>query len=108
MRDVALNLFWANRFAMTMYEKRPTRWRDVPRNRDDVFLPVLAPWLDAERKVAAVGQASPRCRRPGTPAAEDAIFERAVRRAPAPALPRHRAAGRQADGGRSCSPSRTG
>ena len=27
MRDVALNLFWANRFAMTMYEKRPTRWR---------------------------------------------------------------------------------
>ena len=41
MRDVALNLFWVNRFAMTMYDKRPTRWRDVPRNRDDVFLPVL-------------------------------------------------------------------
>ncbi|MGK5683294.1 3-oxoacyl-[acyl-carrier-protein] synthase III C-terminal domain-containing protein [Actinoplanes sp. URMC 104] len=54
MRDVALNLFWANRFAMTMYEKRPTRWRDVPRNREDVFLPVLTPWVDAERKVAAV------------------------------------------------------
>ena len=54
MRDVALNLFWTNRFAMTMYDKRPTRWRDVPRNRDDVFLPVLAPWQDAERKVAAV------------------------------------------------------
>ena len=31
MRDLALNLFWANRFAMTMYEKRPTRWADVPR-----------------------------------------------------------------------------
>jgi 3-oxoacyl-[acyl-carrier-protein] synthase-3 len=56
MRDVALNLFWANRFAMTMYEKRPTRWRDVPRNREDVFLPVLTPWLDAERKVAAVAE----------------------------------------------------
>ena len=54
MRDVALNLFWTNRFAMTMYDKRPTRWRDVPRHRDDVFLPVLAPWQDAERKVAAV------------------------------------------------------
>ena len=36
MRDVALNLFWVNRFAMTMYEKVPTRWRDVPRNRSNV------------------------------------------------------------------------
>jgi 3-oxoacyl-[acyl-carrier-protein] synthase-3 len=54
MRDVALNLFWTNRFAMTMYDKRPTRWRDVPRTRDDVFLPVLTPWEDAERKVGAV------------------------------------------------------
>ena len=27
MRDVALNMFWASRFAITMYEKRPTRWR---------------------------------------------------------------------------------
>ena len=54
MRDVALNLFWTNRFAMTMYDKRPTRWRDVPRSRDDVFLPVLAPWQDAQRKVDAV------------------------------------------------------
>src|ERR1044072_9579444 len=54
IRDVALNLFWANRFAMTMYEKRPTRWRDVPRNRDDLFLPVLTPWEAAERKVAAI------------------------------------------------------
>jgi 3-oxoacyl-[acyl-carrier-protein] synthase-3 len=54
MRDVALNMFWTNRFAMTMYDKRPTRWRDVPRNRDDVFLPVLTPWEDAERKVTAI------------------------------------------------------
>ena len=44
LRDLALNLFWVNRYAMTMYEKRPTRWRDVPRNRDDVFLPVFKPW----------------------------------------------------------------
>jgi 3-oxoacyl-[acyl-carrier-protein] synthase III len=54
MRDVALHLFWTNRFAMTMYEKRPTRWQDVPRHRDDVFLPLLRPWEDAERKVTAV------------------------------------------------------
>jgi len=54
MRDVALNLFWINRFAMTLYEKRPTRWADVPRTRTDVFLPVEIPWRDGDRKVAAV------------------------------------------------------
>ncbi len=54
MRDMALNLFWANRFALTMYDKRPTRWADVPRNRDDVFLSVVTPWQDGDRKVAAV------------------------------------------------------
>ncbi len=54
MRDLALNLFWANRFAMTMYEKRPTRWADLPRSRPDVFLPVVTPWEDADVKVAAV------------------------------------------------------
>ena len=48
LRDVALNLFWVNRYAMTMYEKRPTRWRDVARQRDDVFLPVFKPWDGAE------------------------------------------------------------
>jgi 3-oxoacyl-[acyl-carrier-protein] synthase-3 len=54
MRDLALNLFWTNRFAMTLYEKRPTRWADVPRTRADVFLPLLTPWEDGDRKVAAV------------------------------------------------------
>jgi len=54
MRDLALNLFWTNRFSMTLYEKRPTRWADVPRNRTDVFLPVVTPWQDGDRKVAAV------------------------------------------------------
>jgi 3-oxoacyl-(acyl-carrier-protein) synthase III len=57
LRDVALNLFWVNRFAMTMYEKRPTRWRDVPRRRDDVFLPILRPWEEGERKVASIAAA---------------------------------------------------
>jgi 3-oxoacyl-(acyl-carrier-protein) synthase III len=54
MRDLALNLFWANRFAMTLYEKRPTRWADVPRTKTDVFLPIVTPWKDGDRKVAAV------------------------------------------------------
>ena len=54
LRDLSLNLTWVNRYSMTMYEKRPVRWRDVPRHRDDVFLPVLTPWEEGERKVAAV------------------------------------------------------
>jgi 3-oxoacyl-[acyl-carrier-protein] synthase III len=59
MRDMALNLFWANRFSITMYDKRPTRWADLPRTRSDVFLPVLEPWEDGETKVAAVESAYP-------------------------------------------------
>src|SRR5436309_9678224 len=43
LRDLATNLFWANRYVMTMYDTRPTRWRDVPRRRGDVFLPVVTP-----------------------------------------------------------------
>jgi acetyl-CoA carboxylase carboxyltransferase component len=57
MRDLALNLFWTNRFAMTLYEKRPMRWSDVPRTRPDVFLPILTPWEDGDRKVDAVQKA---------------------------------------------------
>jgi len=54
MRDLALNLFWTNRFSMTLWEKRPTRWADVPRARADVFMPTVTPWQDGDRKVAAV------------------------------------------------------
>jgi 3-oxoacyl-(acyl-carrier-protein) synthase III len=54
MRDLALNLFWTNRFSMTLWEKRPTRWADVPRTRSDVFMPIVTPWQDGDRKVAAV------------------------------------------------------
>jgi 3-oxoacyl-[acyl-carrier-protein] synthase-3 len=70
LRDVALNLSWVNRYAMTMYDKRPTRWRDVPRHRDDVFLPALTPWEEGERKVAAVESAYREL-----PAAQDAETE---------------------------------
>jgi 3-oxoacyl-[acyl-carrier-protein] synthase-3 len=74
MRAVALNLVWVNRYAMTMYEKRPTRWRDVPRRRDDVFLPILTPWEDGERKVAAVGRAYESLPGGADPEAEERIF----------------------------------
>ena len=57
LRDLGQNLFWANRYSITMFDKRPTRWRDVAKHRDDVFLPVLTPWQDSERKVAAVEHA---------------------------------------------------
>ena len=42
-RDMALNLFWAQRYVLTMYEKRPTRWGDLPRNRNDIFLGLYKP-----------------------------------------------------------------
>jgi 3-oxoacyl-[acyl-carrier-protein] synthase III len=48
LRDLALDLFWVNRYPYTMYDKQPMRWRDVPRQRDDVFLPVFRPWEGAE------------------------------------------------------------
>jgi 3-oxoacyl-[acyl-carrier-protein] synthase III len=57
LRYLGQNLFWVNRYSITMFEKRPTRWRDVAKHRDDVFLPVVTPWEDGERKVAAVERA---------------------------------------------------
>src|SRR4051812_5495624 len=74
MRDVALNLVWVNRYAITMYVKRPMRWRDVPRRRDDVFLPTLTPWEDGARKVAAVGAAYDALDPGPDPEAEERIF----------------------------------
>src|SRR4051795_13475264 len=74
MRDLALNLFWANRFSITMYDKRPTRWADLPRTRPDVFLPVLQPWEDGETKVAAVEAAYPTLPPRWDGTVEDRIF----------------------------------
>ena len=74
LRDVAMNLVWGNRYAMTMYEKRPTRWRDLPRGRDDVFLPLLTPWEQGERKVAAVAAAWTELPATWDAEAEDRIF----------------------------------
>ena len=74
LRDLAMNLVWGNRYAMTMYEKRPTRWRDLPRDRDDVFLPLLTPWEQGERKVAAVETAWGELPATWDAEAEDGIF----------------------------------
>ena len=100
LRDLGQNLFWVNRYSMTMFDKRPTRWRDLPRRRSDVFLPVLTPWEDGEAKVAAVERAWKE------PAAHLGRHRRAgdlrpaLRPLPAQAPPRHRAARGQADRGR--------
>jgi 3-oxoacyl-[acyl-carrier-protein] synthase-3 len=52
-RDLALNLFWAQRYVLTMYEKRPTRWGDLPRNRSDIFLGMYKP-RDSAGPTAAI------------------------------------------------------
>jgi 3-oxoacyl-(acyl-carrier-protein) synthase III len=57
LRDLGQNLFWVNRWALSLYEKRPTRWRDLPRTREDVFLPTVTPWVDGPAKVDAVARA---------------------------------------------------
>jgi len=75
MRDLALNLFWANRFSITMYDKRPTRWADVPRTRSDVFLPVLQPWEEGEAKVTGVQDAFPGLPARWNEGCEDRIFD---------------------------------
>jgi 3-oxoacyl-(acyl-carrier-protein) synthase III len=75
MRDVALNMFWTGRYALTMYDKRPTRWRDVPRHRNDVFLPIVTPWVDGDRKVTAVKGAYDALPPTWDATAEDRIFE---------------------------------
>jgi 3-oxoacyl-[acyl-carrier-protein] synthase-3 len=74
LRDLALNLLWVDRFAITMYERRPTRWRDVPRQREDLFLPLLTPWVDGERKVAAIESCYMSLPATWDAAAEDHIF----------------------------------
>jgi 3-oxoacyl-[acyl-carrier-protein] synthase-3 len=54
LRDLSLHLFWVNRFSITMYEKRPVAWRHVPKRRDDIFMPILKPWQDGQRKIAGI------------------------------------------------------
>ncbi|WP_006247325.1 3-oxoacyl-ACP synthase III family protein [Mycolicibacterium tusciae] len=74
MRDMALNLFWVNRYMITMFNKRPTRWADVPRGRDDIYVPILTPWVDGETKVAAVANVFPTLPARWDEAVEQRIF----------------------------------
>ena len=99
LRDLALNLFWVNRYAMTMYRKQPTRWRDVPRSRDDVFLPVFRPWDGGELVTAieAGYRALPPTWDEGT---ETKVFTHPARHLPPQEGRGRRAAGDQADGRR--------
>src|SRR5690242_12899605 len=75
LRDLGQNLYWANRYSITMFDRRPTRWRDLAKRRDDVYLPVLTPWEDSERKVAAVEQAFRALPPTWDAKAEDTIFD---------------------------------
>ncbi|MBC3190581.1 ketoacyl-ACP synthase III [Pseudonocardia sp. C8] len=75
LRDVSQNLFWVNRYSMTMFEKRPTRWRDLPRHRGDVFLPTLTPWQDGDKKIRAVRDAFATLPATWDDAAEQKIFD---------------------------------
>jgi 3-oxoacyl-[acyl-carrier-protein] synthase-3 len=75
VRDLGLHSFWVNRFAFTMYDKRPTRWRDVPRARQDVFLPVLIPWPGFERSADKIAHAYRRLPAAWDEDTEQKIFE---------------------------------
>jgi 3-oxoacyl-(acyl-carrier-protein) synthase III len=75
LRDLGQNLYWANRYSITMFDRRPTRWRDLPKRRPDVFLPVLTPWEESERKVAAVEQAFRALEPTWDGRAEETIFD---------------------------------
>ena len=75
LRDLGQHLYWANRYSITMFDRRPTRWRDLAKRRDDVFLPVLTPWEDSERKVTAVEQAFRALPPTWDGRAEDTIFD---------------------------------
>jgi 3-oxoacyl-[acyl-carrier-protein] synthase-3 len=75
LRDIGLHLFWANRFALAMYDKRPTRWRDAPRSRNDVFVPLLQPWEDRAAKSASVRAAYGQLPAMWNETSEDELFE---------------------------------
>ncbi|MDQ6837051.1 MAG: hypothetical protein M3137_01580 [Actinomycetota bacterium] len=57
LRDLPSTCSGSIGYALTLYEKRPTRWRDVPKASDTLFLRVVTPWEDGKNKVAAVAEA---------------------------------------------------
>lgn len=75
LRDIGLHLFWANRYALVMYDKQPMRWRDVPRARDDVFVPLLQPWEGRATKTATVRDTYAQLPAKWNAGAEDELFD---------------------------------
>lgn len=75
LQDLALYLRNINRYALTMYEKRPTRWEDVPRRRDDVFMPTLQLSTDVERVAAALESAYHKAASGKDRYVEDKVYE---------------------------------
>lgn len=72
-RDLALNLFWVNRFVLTMYDKRPIRWGDLPRHRDDIFIPIYKP-RDSSPVITAIEKCYRKLPAAWDRAAEDRSF----------------------------------
>ncbi|HEY5990468.1 MAG TPA: 3-oxoacyl-[acyl-carrier-protein] synthase III C-terminal domain-containing protein, partial [Streptosporangiaceae bacterium] len=56
-------------------DKRPTRWRDVPRARDDIFLPLLTPLPGFKRTVATIERAYRKLATSWDEGTEQKIFE---------------------------------
>jgi len=73
-RDLALDLFWVNRYVLTMYEKRPTRWRDLPRHHEDIFLPIYHP-RDANTPATIIQNAYAKLPAKWDPQVEDGAFD---------------------------------
>lgn len=65
MRDVALNLFWVNRYSITMYDKDVVRWRDVPCTRPTIHLtssrPARGCRTGSQRRCGSCRRCSGRC-----------------------------------------------
>lgn len=100
LQDLALHLRGRNRYAMALYDKRPTRWADVARGRDDVFLPQPRISTHAEHMVTLLLTAYHEAPAGADRVIENKIFEillTAYRASGvAEATPLHRSAGEQA------------
>jgi 3-oxoacyl-[acyl-carrier-protein] synthase III len=73
LRDIAAYLNWINRYVLTMYEPRPTRWRDVPRRRAGIFLATPS-GDDRQATVAVIEEAYRRLPASWDEAAEHLVF----------------------------------
>lgn len=75
LRDLSLHVLWADRDALALYDKRVMRLRDVPRGRDDAFLPAHDPWPEAGATAARIAASAAALPARWDEAAEDRIGE---------------------------------